>query len=69
MRVSACVTVVSRSGVESGNILHTAALKIELNVGPSTFTMDPSGITLDAPTITLKAIGPITIKGLPVLIN
>lgn len=55
--------------VDSGNILHTAALKIELKVGPSTFTIEPWGITLDAPMITLKATGPITINGLPVMIN
>jgi hypothetical protein len=55
--------------VDSGNILHTAALKIGLKVGPSTFTIEPWGITLDAPMITLKATGPITINGLPVLIN
>jgi type VI secretion system secreted protein VgrG len=55
--------------VDSGNILHTAALKIELKVGPSTFTIEPWGITLDAPMITLQATGPITINGLPVLIN
>jgi type VI secretion system secreted protein VgrG len=55
--------------VESGQILHTAKLKIELTVGPSKLTIDPTGITLNAPTITLQAAGPITVQGLPVKIN
>jgi type VI secretion system secreted protein VgrG len=55
--------------VESGQILHTAKLKIELTVGPSKLTIDPTGITLNAPTITLQAAGPVTVQGLPVKIN
>jgi len=55
--------------VESGQILHTAKLKIELTVGPSKLTIDPTGITLNAPTITLQATGPISVQGLPVKIN
>lgn len=55
--------------VDSGQILHTAKVKIELVVGPSRITIDPTGITLNAPTITLQATGPITINGLNVLIN
>ena len=55
--------------VDLGRILHTAKVKIELVVGPSKLTIDPTGITLNAPTITLQATGPITINGLNVLIN
>jgi type VI secretion system secreted protein VgrG len=55
--------------VDSGQILHTAKVKIELTVGPSKLTIDPKGITLNAPTITLQATGPITINGTNVLIN
>ena len=55
--------------VDSGKILHTAKLMIELKVGPSKITITPMGITLNAPTITLQAAGPISIQGLPVKIN
>jgi type VI secretion system secreted protein VgrG len=55
--------------VDMGQILYTAKVKIELKVGPSKITITPAGITLDAPTITLQATGPITIQGLPVKIN
>jgi type VI secretion system secreted protein VgrG len=55
--------------VESGAILYEAKMKIELKVGPSTLTIDPTGITLNAPTITIKAAGLNTIQGLPVKIN
>jgi type VI secretion system secreted protein VgrG len=55
--------------VKNGAIFHEAKLKIELKVGPSKITITPANITLDAPTITLKATGPITIQGLPVKIN
>jgi type VI secretion system secreted protein VgrG len=40
--------------VESGQILHTAKLKIELTVGPSKITIDPTGITLNAPMIKIN---------------
>ncbi|HVV93442.1 MAG TPA: type VI secretion system tip protein TssI/VgrG [Hyphomicrobiales bacterium] len=55
--------------VESGTIQETAKLKITLQVGPSKLTIDPTGITLDAPTITIKSTGPCVIQGLPVKIN
>jgi len=55
--------------VDSGQILHTAKMKIELTVGPSKITIEPSGITLNAPTITLQASGPISVQGMPVKIN
>jgi type VI secretion system secreted protein VgrG len=40
--------------VESGQILHAAKLKIELTVGPSKITIDPTGITLNAPMIKIN---------------
>jgi type VI secretion system secreted protein VgrG len=55
--------------VENGAIKVTAKVKIELIVGPSKITIDPTGITLNAPTITEKATGVFVIQGLPVKIN
>ena len=47
----------------------TAKMKIELTVAGSRITIDPSGVKIDAPTITLNSQGPMTINGLPVKIN
>ena len=47
----------------------TAKLKIELIVGPSKITIDPTGVKIDAPTITLNAMGLLTVKGGMVTIN
>jgi type VI secretion system secreted protein VgrG len=47
----------------------TAILKIELIVGPSKITIDPTGVKIDAPTITLNAMGLLTVKGGMVTIN
>jgi type VI secretion system secreted protein VgrG len=47
----------------------TANLKIEIIVGASKITLDPSGIKLDAPTITLNAVGAMTLQGAVVKIN
>ena len=47
----------------------TAKMKIELTVAGSKITIDPSGVKIDAPTITLNSQGPMTINGLPVKIN
>jgi type VI secretion system secreted protein VgrG len=55
--------------VESGNIVYEAKLKIELKVGPSTIRIEPTGITIEGPTLTLKGIGPVVINGLPVKLN
>jgi len=55
--------------VASGAILTSAKMKIELKVGPSKLTIDPKGITLEAPTITIKAQAMCVIQGLPVKIN
>jgi len=51
------------------SIKMTAKLKIELIVGPSKITIDPTGVKIDAPTITLNAMGLLTIKGGMVTIN
>jgi type VI secretion system secreted protein VgrG len=55
--------------VESGNIIHNAKLKIELQVGASKITIEPWGITIDAPMITLNGAGPVTVAGLPIKLN
>jgi type VI secretion system secreted protein VgrG len=56
--------------VEVGqSITITANMKIELKVGASKITMDPSSITIEAPMINVKAIGPMVVKGMPVNIN
>jgi type VI secretion system secreted protein VgrG len=55
--------------VDTGNITYEAAMKIELKVGPSVITIEPWGITLDAPMITINGTGPVMINGLPVKIN
>ncbi len=47
----------------------TAKLKIELIVGASKITIDPTGVKIDAPTITLNAMGLLTVKGGMVTIN
>lgn len=47
----------------------TAGLSIELIVGASKITIDPSGVKIDAPTITLNAMGLLTVKGATVAIN
>ena len=47
----------------------TAKTSILLKVGPSTITLDPKGITIDAPTITINSLGLMTVTGLPVKIN
>ncbi|MCG5233955.1 type VI secretion system tip protein TssI/VgrG [Xanthobacter oligotrophicus] len=55
--------------VVNGEIRVTAKVKIELKVGNSTLTIDPTGITLEAPTISVKAQAACVIQGLPVKIN
>jgi type VI secretion system secreted protein VgrG len=55
--------------VNTGAILHTAKTKIELTVGPSKITIDPTGIKLEAPKITLNATGICEIYGGLVKIN
>jgi type VI secretion system secreted protein VgrG len=53
----------------NGALKITAKVKIELIVGPSKITIDPTGIKLEAPTITEKATGLFVMQGLPVKIN
>jgi type VI secretion system secreted protein VgrG len=55
--------------VESGTLKYEAKLKMEFIVGPSKITIDPTGITLDAPMINIKAAALCVIQGLPVKIN
>lgn len=47
----------------------TAIASIELIVGGSKITIDPTGVKIDAPTITLNAMGLLTVKGATVAIN
>jgi type VI secretion system secreted protein VgrG len=42
---------------------------IELKVGASKILLEQSGITIEAPTITIKSLGPMTVKGTPISIN
>ena len=45
-----------------GEIKASAATKIELKVGPSKITITPAGIELNAPKITIKAMGMLELK-------
>ena len=47
----------------------TAGLKIELTVGPSQITLDPSGVTIKAPMIQLQADGVLKAQGTLVQVN
>ena len=47
----------------------TANISIELKVGASKILLEQSGITIDAPTVTIKSTGPMTINGTPISIN
>jgi len=47
----------------------TADISIELKVGASKILLEQSGVTIEAPTINLKSLGPLTIKGATVNIN
>ncbi len=47
----------------------TANIKIEIKVGASKITLEQSGITIEAPTINVKSLGPMVVKGTPVNIN
>jgi len=47
----------------------TANISIELKVGASKILLEQSGITIEAPTIQIKSLGPMTVKGTPVNIN
>ena len=47
----------------------TANVSIELKVGASKITIDQSSITLQSPTINIKSVGPMVVKGTPVAVN
>jgi type VI secretion system secreted protein VgrG len=47
----------------------TANTSIELKVGTSKILLEQSGITIDAPTVTIKSLGAMTINGTPISIN
>jgi phage baseplate assembly protein gpV len=47
----------------------TANISIELKVGASKILLEQSGITIEAPTINIKSLGPMVIKGTPININ
>jgi type VI secretion system secreted protein VgrG len=47
----------------------TANVSIELRVGASKILLEQSGITIQAPTITVNATGPLSVQGKPVNIN
>ena len=42
---------------------------VTINIGPSSLTLTPAGVVMHAPTISLLADGPVTIKGAIVNIN
>jgi type VI secretion system secreted protein VgrG len=47
----------------------SANISIELKVGASKILLEQSGITIEAPTITIKSLGPMTVTGTPISIN
>jgi type VI secretion system secreted protein VgrG len=47
----------------------TANISIELKVGASKILLEQSGITIDAPTVTIKSLAAMTINGTPISIN
>ena len=47
----------------------TANISIELKVGASKILLEQSGITIEAPTINIKSLGPMVVKGTPININ
>ena len=47
----------------------TANISIELKVGASKILLEQSGITIQAPTINIKSLGPMVVNGTPVNIN
>lgn len=50
-------------------ITNTAQLMIKLTVGPSSITITPAGIFMNAPIIALASTGPLAISGQPVAIK
>lgn len=50
-------------------ITNDAKLMIKLTVGPSSITITPAGIFMNAPIIALNATGPLILAGKPVAIN
>jgi type VI secretion system secreted protein VgrG len=47
----------------------SANISIELKVGASKILLEQSGITIQAPTINIKSLGPMVVNGTPVNIN
>ena len=47
----------------------TANISIELKVGASKILLEQSGITIEAPTINIKSLGPMVVKGTPVIVT
>jgi type VI secretion system secreted protein VgrG len=47
----------------------SANISIELKVGASKILLEQSGITIEAPTINIKSLGPMVVKGTPININ
>jgi type VI secretion system secreted protein VgrG len=47
----------------------TANISIELKVGASKILLEQSGITIEAPTINIKSLGPMVVTGTPININ
>lgn len=63
-------TAVMNYSVFAGlNVTITAGLTMTLVAGPNTIIMDPSGIKILGPTITISAVGPLTMHGLPPIIG
>ena len=56
--------------VDAGTtITMTANLEIVLRVGASIIKIDPTGIMINAPTVTIQSLGPLALHGTPVAIG
>jgi len=51
------------------NITISANLTILLKVGASKILLEQSGITIQAPTISINSVGPLSVEGTPININ
>jgi type VI secretion system secreted protein VgrG len=64
------VTIASDQNIDVGqNITITAGMKIVLTVGPSSITIDNSGVTINAPTVTVQGVAEVEISAAMVQIN
>jgi type VI secretion system secreted protein VgrG len=64
------VTIASDQNIDVGqNITITAGMKIVLTVGPSSITIDNTGVTINAPTVTVQGVAEVDISAAMVQIN